>query len=69
MDEWQAEIDKQLEAEVANYAPKRPWTPAEDAVLAKYYGRVPTRRIAEILGRSINGTYERASRIGITVGY
>ena len=40
------------------------WTPAEDAVIRDFYGKVPVKQIAEQLGRSYGSLVERANRIG-----
>ena len=46
---------------------KLPWTPEEDAVLMKYYNKVPVRLIAQhIEGRTINAVQNRAVRLGLT---
>lgn len=42
------------------------WTPAEDAVLARWWGRIPPVKVAgKIPGRSAEGCQQRASKLGI----
>lgn len=56
--EWEREIRKALDA-----TPKlcrRPWTPAECRVLRDYYLKVPTRALAEQLGRSVRSVENKA---------
>lgn len=46
------------------YRPK--WSEEEDAVLISYYGRVPTKKIAEHLDRSHNAVQRRAASLGLS---
>lgn len=41
------------------------WSPEEDAVLLERYADTDTRRLAEMLGRTIGGTYHRAATLGL----
>lgn len=44
---------------------RRPWTPAEDAVLRATYADLPTRTIAETLARPLRVVYARAHALGL----
>lgn len=53
-DEYWAELDKQLAAVAeATVVRNKPWTEQERTLLARYYERIPSAHIAEILGRSV----------------
>lgn len=67
MDEWQAEMERVLELEAAAHKPRVPWTPQEDEILTKFYGRVHTAKLAAILERTTAATFTRAQRLGLTV--
>jgi len=42
------------------------WTSREDAILERYYGRVPTRElVGHLEGRTINAVRLRAQRLGV----
>ena len=45
-------------------APK--WTPAEDAILKRSYMKIPTRTLADMLGRSMTSINKRANRLGVS---
>lgn len=46
-------------------APRREWTPSEDAVLRARYATEHAARIATDLGRSLSTTYQRAQKLGL----
>ena len=61
--------DGRIEALEGLGAPRnRAWSADEDAALRRYYGRVPTARIAAELGRTPKSARERARLIGLRVG-
>lgn len=66
MDEWQAEIERELRAEAEAYNPRnRFWTQAEEAILAQFYGKVPISTLAEKLNRSHDAVTQKAGRMGL----
>jgi len=44
---------------------QKPWTDSEDNYLKSIYGRVPPKKIAEKLGRSVSSVRGRARRMGL----
>jgi hypothetical protein len=66
LDEWQAEMERELEAEAQNYKPRnRPWTRQEVAVLCQFYGSVKTLVLAKKLDRTINAIHMKATDLGL----
>lgn len=51
------------------WATEPDWTEDEDATLRAHYGKVPTPELAERLGRSKAGLYNRAWTLGLEHGY
>ncbi|WP_248006154.1 hypothetical protein [Novosphingobium sp. HR1a] len=45
------------------------WTDEEEACLRADYGKVPTRRIAENLGRGVRAVFYHANRMGLVHGF
>mgnify|MGYP000229835438 CR=1 FL=1 len=41
------------------------WSKREIEVLKKYYGKIPTRDLARILGRSIDAVSHKAGALGL----
>ena len=41
------------------------WTPAEDAVLREHFPHMPTKRVAEMLGRTSPSCSQRAKKLGL----
>lgn len=69
MDEWQAEMERQLELAAKSHRKSRwPWSQWEREILRKFYGRVPVEVLAEKLGRSIASIYNTAGRENLKVG-
>ena len=54
----------ELEELIGNI-PCKPWSEYEVNVLNHYYGKVPTKRIAELLGRSYTAAQSKAHRLGL----
>ena len=68
MDEWQAEMERQLEVAARNHQRSRwPWSEWETRTLHKFYGRVPVPVLAEKLGRTIAAVHSAAQRENIKV--
>lgn len=44
---------------------RNPWTPAEEAVVRKFYADAPTKVIAAALSRSATSVYQLAQRLGL----
>jgi hypothetical protein len=66
LDEWQAEIERELRAEAENYTPRyRHWTRAEEAILAQFYNKVPILKLAEKLERTYNSVECKAGKMGL----
>lgn len=57
------EFDEWIEVNGKSF---NPWTAEEETILADYYGKVPTKMIADKLKRSIKAVNEKARRMGIT---
>lgn len=56
----------ELEKEMAKFKPRtRFWTDDEIVVLKKYYGRVPTKKLAEYLKRSGSGVRCKAQTLSM----
>ena len=54
----------ELEELIGN-TPCKPWSEYEVNVLTQYYGKVPTKKIAELLGRSYTATRSKAHSLGL----
>jgi len=55
------EIDAELSKLVGDYHHRnRPWNPHEDALIAKYYRRVPLTKLAKTLGRTTHSIRSHA---------
>lgn len=50
-------IPKELLADLDAAIPKERWTPVVDAVILRYYGKIPRRRITEILKKHTGTSY------------
>jgi len=58
-------IVPELEALVATHKGVKKWSTTDEGVLDKYYGKVPTKELARILGRtpeSVERKYHRLQR-------
>jgi len=44
---------------------RKPWGHHEDMILKKYYGKVPAKDIAKVLGRSASSVSGRVFRLGL----
>ncbi|MCB0711988.1 MAG: hypothetical protein KDD67_06630 [Ignavibacteriae bacterium] len=56
-------------AHANGYRPKpdmRPWTEPDIEFIKKNYGKMPRKRIAEALGRTVNTVQDRACKLGLT---
>lgn len=42
-----------------------PWTEREEAILSKYYGRVPTKDLCKAINKSSDSVLAKARRMGI----
>jgi len=57
----------ELEEAARHFTPKnRDYTENEIATIKKYYGRVPTAKLAHYLKRSVTGIQQQAVRLGIS---
>ncbi len=57
----------ELEAAMVNYNPPgRPWSEADNAILRKYYGKVPIAKLARYLKRGTSATSKKAQDLGLT---
>lgn len=54
--------------ELVGTNPYRPWTGEEESVIRAYYGRVPTKRLAEYLDRTLSSVQNKAQRMGLRRG-
>ena len=60
------ELDAIIESE---YHPKfQSWSDRDLEQLKLYYGKVPVRKLAEALHRSIDATMRKANRLSLTMG-
>lgn len=46
-------------------ATRREWSPEEDQVMTTHYPDLPAKRVAEMLGRSVQSVYTRANLLGL----
>jgi len=65
-EEYWAKMEAELEKKAKQSPPRKNWTPREDAILVKFWGRAKIADIAEALGRSYNGVTKRASILDLT---
>jgi hypothetical protein len=56
----------ELEEAARIYKPMRLWSEKDNAILRKYYNRVPTSRLGGYLKRSVTSMQQHAVVIGIT---
>jgi hypothetical protein len=66
LDEWQAEIERELKAAAQEFKPtRRPWSKQETAILCQFYGSVPTPVLAKKLDRTVTSIQNKASGLGL----
>ena len=60
-----AKIREELEKESKNYTIRHCFSPEEDEILKKFYGKVPMKTIGEKLGRTLTTIDKRVDRLGL----
>ena len=48
------------------YAPRKTWTPQEEAQVVALYPDMPTAELATILGRKVGSVYQAAARLKVS---
>ena len=61
-----AEAYRRLEESEKHYRPMLAWTEEDDAILRRFYGKVPVHKLAHELHRSKSAVVDRANTIGIS---
>lgn len=57
--------DMELESMVKNCEMRAFWTPAQEKLLERYYGKVPTAALAKKVGKSPAAIYKKVGNMGI----
>ena len=45
---------------------RKPWTAEENTIIEQNYRKMPTRKIAEMIGRSMRATQLQANKLGLS---
>lgn len=60
------DADTELEAMAKSCALRTFWTAEQEALLEKYYGKVPTKALAKKLGKSTAAVYKKVENLGLS---
>jgi hypothetical protein len=53
----------ELEALMGSHTTRKYWTAEDEAIVRKYYGKVPTEKLAKQIGRTIEAVQNKANKL------
>ena len=53
----------ELEALMGNTTMRKYWTAEDEAIVRKYYGKVPTEKLAKQIGRTLEAVQNKANKL------